>query len=64
MASTDTASDLPPRLPTHRPVLSRPSPAFARSAAGMRRVAGFVEGPGRVVVLLVIVLMFVRVFLN
>ena len=30
----------------------------------MRRVADFADGPGRVIVLLVIVLMFVRIFVN
>ena len=30
----------------------------------MRHVADFIDGPGRIIVLLGIVLMFVRIFLN
>ena len=39
-------------------------PRFGINATRLRRVAAFVDGPGRMIVLFVIVLMFVRIFLN
>ncbi|WP_161993696.1 hypothetical protein [Muricoccus nepalensis] len=33
-------------------------------AATLRRVAAFIDGPGRMIVLFAIVLMFVRIFLD
>ena len=51
------------RAPTDTAQESGPS-RFGINAAMMRRVAAFVDGPGRMIALFVIVLMFVRIFLN